>query len=117
LESPLPDPRGHYGFHASPCTPATPREKGSVEAQVRYLKSGFWPARRFADLGELDRLYADWRDRICNVRTHASGRFPVAERPGVGSNANVLVTAPSGGNLGRLLLPCDPQGIVDGDGE
>jgi transposase len=72
--------RGHYGFHASPCTPATPREKGSVEVGVRYLKSGFWPARRFADLGELDRLYADWRDRICNVRTHASGRFPVAER-------------------------------------
>jgi transposase len=72
--------RGHYGFHASPCTPATPREKGSVEAQVRYLKSGFWPARRFADLGELDRLYADWRDRVCNRRTHASGRFPVAER-------------------------------------
>ena len=74
--------RGHYGFHASACTLATPREKGSVEAQVRYLKSGFWPVRRFADLGELDGLYVDWRDRICNVRTHASGRFPVAERLG-----------------------------------
>src|SRR5581483_4134755 len=42
--------RGHYGFHATACTPATPREKGSVEAAVRYLKSGFWPARRFSDL-------------------------------------------------------------------
>jgi hypothetical protein len=47
---------------------------------VRYLKSGFWPARRFVDLGELDRPYVDWRDRICNRRTHASGRFPVAAR-------------------------------------
>jgi transposase len=74
--------RGHYGFHATACTPATPREKGSVEAQVRYLKSGFWPARRFADLRELDAQYADWRDRICNRRTHASGRFPVDERLG-----------------------------------
>lgn len=72
--------RGHYGFHATACTPASPREKGSVEAGVRYLKSGFWPARRFADLDELDNRYADWRDRICNVRTHATGRFPVAER-------------------------------------
>jgi len=72
--------RGHYGFHATPCTPASPREKGSVEVGVRYLKSGFWPARRFADLRELDGQYADWRDRVCNVRTHASGRFPVAER-------------------------------------
>ncbi len=72
--------RGHYGFHASACTPASPREKGSVEVGVRYLKSGFWPARRFAELGELDGQYAGWRDRICNRRTHASGRFPVAER-------------------------------------
>ena len=72
--------RGHYGFHATACTPATPREKGSVEAAVRYLKSGFWPARRFADLGELDERYADWRDRICNRRLHATGRFPVDER-------------------------------------
>jgi len=72
--------RGHYGFHATACTPATPREKGSVEVGVRYLKSGFWPARRFADLHELDGQYVDWRDRVCNVRTHASGRFPVEER-------------------------------------
>lgn len=72
--------RGHYGFHATACTPAAPREKGSVEAAVRYLKSGFWPARRFACLAELDRQYADWRDQVCNRRTHATGRFPVAER-------------------------------------
>jgi len=72
--------RGHYGFYASACTPATPREKGSVEAGVRYLKSGFWPARRFETLPELDRQYGDWRDRVCNARTHASGRFLVSER-------------------------------------
>ncbi len=72
--------RGHYGFHATACTPETPREKGAVEASVRYLKSGFWPARRFGDLGELDQQYTDWRDRIANVRVHATGRFPVAER-------------------------------------
>ncbi len=28
--------RGHYAFHATACTPGTPREKGSVEAAVRY---------------------------------------------------------------------------------
>jgi transposase len=72
--------RGHYGFHATACTPATPREKGSVEAQVRYLKSGFWPARRFACLRELDARYADWRDLVCNRRLHATGRFLVDER-------------------------------------
>ena len=72
--------RGHYAFHATACTPATPREKGSVEAAVRHLKSGFWPARRFGDLPELERQYADWRERSCNLRVHASKRFPVGER-------------------------------------
>jgi transposase len=72
--------RGHYGFHATACTPATPREKGSVEAGVRYLKSGFWPARRFGGLVELDAQYLDWRDQVANERVHATGRFPVAER-------------------------------------
>jgi transposase len=74
--------RGHYAFHATACTPATPREKGSVEAAVRHLKSGFWPARRFRDLRELDAQYADWRDHRCNARVHATGRFSVAERLG-----------------------------------
>jgi hypothetical protein len=47
---------------------------------VRYLKSGFWPARRIVSLADLDEQYADWRDRVCNRRMHATGRFPVCER-------------------------------------
>jgi transposase len=72
--------RGHYAFHATACTPATPREKGSVEGAVRHTKTGFWPARRFGSLAELDAAYADWRDRVALPRRHATGRFVVAER-------------------------------------
>jgi transposase len=72
--------RGHYAFSAHACTPQTPREKGSAESGVRYLKSGFWPARRIADLADLDDQYAHWRDEVANARVHATGRFPVAER-------------------------------------
>ena len=72
--------RGHYAFHATACTPATPREKGSVEGSVRYHKTGFWPARRFRSLEELDDVYADWRDRVGLARRHATGGFIVAER-------------------------------------
>ena len=72
--------RGHYAFHAHACTPETPREKGSVEGAVRHLKTGFWPARRFGCLAELDAQYARWRDTVCNRRIHATGRFAVAER-------------------------------------
>jgi transposase len=72
--------RGHYAFHATACTPETPREKGSVEGAVRHTKTGFWPARRFGSLPELDDVYADWRDRVALPRRHATGRFVVAER-------------------------------------
>jgi transposase len=72
--------RGHYAFHATACTPETPREKGSVEGAVRHTKTGFWPARRFGSLLELDGLYADWRERVALPRRHATGRFVVAER-------------------------------------
>ncbi|GAC1532539.1 MAG: IS21-like element ISMbo1 family transposase [Thermoleophilaceae bacterium] len=72
--------RGHYAFHSTACTPRTPREKGSVEGGVRYLKSGFWPARRIASLTDLDDQYRDWRERVCNRRLHSSGRFLVNER-------------------------------------
>ena len=72
--------RGHYAFHSTACTPATPREKGSVEGAVRYLKSGFWPARRFQTLGELDLVYIAWRDLVAHRRRHATGQFVVAER-------------------------------------
>jgi transposase len=72
--------RGHYAFHSTACTPATPREKGSVEGAVRYLKTGFWPARRFATLPELERVYGDWRDRVAHQRRHATRQFVVADR-------------------------------------
>jgi transposase len=72
--------RGHYAFHATACTPGTPREKGAVEGAVRHHKTGFWPARRFGSLLELDRVYADWRDRIALPRRHATGHYVVAER-------------------------------------
>jgi hypothetical protein len=72
--------RGHYAFHATACTPETPREKGSVEGAVRHLKTCFWPARRIGSLGDLNEQYSDWRDRVCNRRLHATGRFPVHER-------------------------------------
>jgi transposase len=71
--------RGHYAFHAHACTPGTPREKGSAEGAVRYHKTGFWPARRFRSLGELDDVYADWRDRVALRRRHATRGHVVAE--------------------------------------
>jgi hypothetical protein len=100
--------RGHYAFHATACTPATPREKGSVEGAVRYLKTSFWPARRIASLADLEAQYADWRDRIAHQRRHASGGFIVAERLEAERAAlrplPPVVFDPSAGRLVRVPL-------------
>jgi hypothetical protein len=32
-------------------------------------------------VGDPDEQWRDWRERICNRRLHATGRFPVHERP------------------------------------
>lgn len=44
------------------------------------MKTGFWPARRFSTLPELDVVYATWRDQVAHQRRHATGRFVFAER-------------------------------------
>jgi transposase len=78
--------RGHYAFHAHACTPATPREKGSVEAAVRYLKTGFSPARRFRSLGELDGQYQSGATRSATgaATRAAASRSSRASRRGGG---------------------------------
>ena len=86
--------RGHYAFHAHACTPETPREKGSVEGAVRHHKTGFWPARRFADLAELDerlrrlarpgRVAAPPRDRPPHRRRAARARARAAAAAAAG---------------------------------
>ena len=94
--------RGHYAFHATACTPATPREKGAVEGAVRYHKTGFWPARRFGSLVELDGVYADWRDRVALPRRHASGRLHRRRAPRARARAAAGVAA---GRLRRGRAP------------
>lgn len=54
---------GHYVFHATACTPATPREQGAVEGAVRHVKTGLWPARRIGSLARPRLQPAPARDR------------------------------------------------------
>jgi transposase len=36
----------HYGFAINPCLPRTPRHKGGVESDMKYVQSSFWPLFR-----------------------------------------------------------------------
>lgn len=59
---------GHYHFAPVPCAPYRGNEKGKVERTIQYLRHGFFAARRFASVDDLNRQLAEWIDRIAHGR-------------------------------------------------
>src|SRR5215469_11257721 len=60
----------HYRYEPRPVAVARGNEKGRVERAIRYVRDGFFAARQFADLDDLNRQAADWcsgmaADRPC----------------------------------------------------
>lgn len=44
---------GHQGMQPYACTPGRGNEKGRVEDSIKYLRSSFWPGRKFRDFLDL----------------------------------------------------------------
>lgn len=59
---------GHYHFAPVPCAPYRGNEKGKVERTIQYLRHGFFAARRFTSVDDLNRQLAEWIDRMAHVR-------------------------------------------------
>jgi transposase len=59
---------GHYMTWGQPCAVARGNEKGRVERTIRYLRTSFWPARRFRDLDDLNRQAAAWVAAVAHQR-------------------------------------------------
>lgn len=65
------------GFAAVACNPRRGNEKGRVERPIGFVRSRFWPGRRFVDLLDLNAQAARWRDDIANHRVHdVTGKIP-----------------------------------------
>ena len=65
------------GFAAVACNPRRGNEKGRVERPISFVRSRFWPGRRFTDLLDLNAQAARWRDDIANHRVHdVTGKVP-----------------------------------------
>jgi transposase len=65
------------GFAIQACTPRRPNEKPYVERPIGFVRTRFWPGRRFADLFDLNAQAAKWRDDIANNRVHdETGKVP-----------------------------------------
>ena len=59
---------GHYHFAPKPCAPYRGNEKGKVERTIQYLRHGFFAARRFTSLQDLNAQLAKWVERNAQAR-------------------------------------------------
>ncbi|HMV94493.1 MAG TPA: IS21 family transposase, partial [Thauera aminoaromatica] len=50
----------HYRFEIRPAAVARGNEKGRVERAIGYVRTSFWPARRFVDLADLNAQADAW---------------------------------------------------------
>jgi len=65
------------GLAIQACTPRRPTEKPYAERPIGFVRTRFWPGRRFADLFDLNAQAAKWRDDIANNRVHdETGKVP-----------------------------------------
>jgi transposase len=72
---------GHYHFAPVPCAPYRGNEKGKVERTIQYLRHGFFAARRFISVEDLNRQLAEWLERSAHARPVPGDatRRPVAD--------------------------------------
>jgi transposase len=74
------------GFTAEVCWPYQPRQKGSVENLVGWVKGSFFKQRRFHDMDDLRAQLAEWLTEVNTLRPNrATGAIPAQglaeERP------------------------------------
>jgi transposase len=69
----------HYGFVPRACQPYRAKTKGKVERPYRYIRADFFMARRFTDIGDMNRQLRQWLDEVANARRHGTTERIVAE--------------------------------------
>lgn len=63
---------GHHSIRPHACNVARGNEKGRVEDLIKYIRTNFWPGRKFIDFDDLNSQLIDWRNLVANQREHRS---------------------------------------------
>jgi transposase len=64
----------HYRYEPRPVAVARGNEKGRVERAIRYIREGFFEARSYTDLADLNRQAAEWTTSAAFDRTWVEDR-------------------------------------------
>jgi len=86
---------GHYHFAPVPCAPYRGNEKGKVERTIQYLRHGFFAARRFTSVEDLNRQLADWIDRVAHARPVPGDPTPRPVRDALAEERERLLPLPA----------------------
>jgi len=68
------------GFTAEVCWPRSPRQKGSVENLVGWVKGSFFKQRRFYDMDDLLQQLSEWHHEVNEVRPNRATEVPPLAR-------------------------------------
>lgn len=69
-----------YGFTPKACWVNDAESKGKVESNVKYVKHGFYYARDFTDIEDLNGQTLKWLDTIANAKIHDTTGFVPKEQ-------------------------------------
>jgi transposase len=69
----------HYSFAPRACKAYRAKTKGKVERPYRYIRQDFFLARRFQNLGDLNRQLRQWLDTVANARMHGTTQRVVSQ--------------------------------------
>lgn len=59
----------HYRYEPRPVGVRRGNEKGRVERMIRFIRTSFWPARRYDDLDDLNAQALDWCREVAGARS------------------------------------------------
>lgn len=59
---------GHHRYEPRPVAPFRGNEKGRVERAIQYVRTSFWPARKWVDLDDLNAQAASWCATVAGDR-------------------------------------------------
>ena len=86
---------GHYHFAPQPCAVRRGNEKGKVERTIQYLRHGFFAARRYSSLADLNRQLAEWIATVAHARPVPSDPEKTKVQDALRAEQSVLLPLPA----------------------
>lgn len=94
----------HYRFAPKACQPYAGNQKGRVERAIRYLRDGFFEARRFSDLEDLNNQLDEWIKKVADIRPWPQNRDRRVHEAFAEEQGSLIPLASDGFDPSRIVI-------------